>query len=59
MDPESATEKQGELLKAESRSAKAQGQQRKSGACSAATFSTFRFWPVTAPQSAQERQDKP
>ena len=38
---------------------KGEGSQRKAGACSAATFSTFRFWPVTAPQSAQEPQDKP
>jgi len=38
---------------------KGQGQQRKTGACSAATFSTFRFWPVTAPRTPQDRQNKP
>jgi hypothetical protein len=37
---------------------KGEGSQRKAGACSAATFSTFRFWPVTAPQTPPERQKK-
>jgi len=59
MDPASANSKQGKPEQAPSDSGKVQRQQRKSGACSAATFSIFRFWPVTAPQSAQERQDKP
>jgi hypothetical protein len=45
------------LVKAARGRDKAQGQQRKSGACSAATFSTFRFWPVTAPQGPRDRQD--
>jgi hypothetical protein len=38
---------------------KAEGSQRKTGACSAATFSTFRFWPVTVPDASQDRQNKP
>ena len=59
MDAGSANSKQGKPEKAPSDSGKGQRQQRKSGACSAATFSTFRFWPVTAPQTPQERQKKP
>ena len=46
-------------LKAARGRGKGQGQQRKTGACSAATFSTFRFWPVTAPRTPQDRQNKP
>lgn len=47
------------LAKARRGRDKMQGAQRKTGACSAATFSTFRFWPVTAPQTPRDRQNKP
>ena len=46
------------VVKAAPGGGKAQGSQRKGGACSAATFSTFRFWPVTAPQTDRDRQNK-